>query len=80
MFAVMSLPTRLKAISHLQTRHERRLSALQRGASAALPEFDFPYSNRSALEVSDVERTGTALRGITGNRLTYRPTNQARHA
>lgn len=34
-------------------------------------EFDFRYSNRSALGVEDAERAGTALLGIIGKRLTY---------
>lgn len=37
-----------------------------------LAEFDFRYSNRSALGVEDGERTNRALRGIVGKRLTYR--------
>lgn len=37
-----------------------------------LSEFDFRYSNRSALGVEDVERTERAVRGIIGKRLTYR--------
>ena len=45
-----------------------------------LVEFDFRYSSRAALEVGDVERTDTALKGIQGKRLTYRRTNEARHA
>jgi transposase-like protein len=35
-------------------------------------EFDFRYSNRSALGVEDRERAGKALSGIVGKRLTYR--------
>ena len=35
-------------------------------------EFDFRYSNRSALGIEDAERTDLALRGIVGKRLTYR--------
>lgn len=35
-------------------------------------EFDFRYSNRSALGIEDEERTDIALRGIVGKRLTYR--------
>ena len=38
-------------------------------------EFDFRYSNRVKLGVDDVQRTATALRGIVGKRLTYRPPN-----
>ncbi|HEV2562425.1 MAG TPA: IS1595 family transposase [Rhizomicrobium sp.] len=44
-----------------------------------LAEFDFRYSNRAALEISDAERTKTALKGIQGKRLTYRRTNEASH-
>jgi transposase-like protein len=37
-----------------------------------LSEFDFRYSNRVALGVSDEARAEKALQGITGKRLTYR--------
>jgi hypothetical protein len=37
-----------------------------------LSEFDFRYNHR---ELTDWERTTTALRGIEGKRLTYRPSN-----
>ncbi len=37
-----------------------------------LAEFDFRYSNRSALGVNDADRTTNALRGIVGRRLLYR--------
>ena len=37
-----------------------------------LAEFDFRYSNRSALGVEDGERAAKALKGIEGKRLTYR--------
>ncbi|MCA3559684.1 MAG: IS1595 family transposase [Aestuariivirga sp.] len=37
-----------------------------------LAEFDFRYSNRSALGVGDEARADRALRGIVGKRLTYR--------
>jgi transposase-like protein len=37
-----------------------------------LSEFDFRYSNRVALGVDDEMRSGLALRGIAGKRLTYR--------
>jgi transposase-like protein len=40
-----------------------------------LAEFDFRYSNRSALGVEDQERASRALLGITGKRLTYRGTD-----
>jgi transposase-like protein len=36
-----------------------------------LAEFDFRYSNRVALGISDVNRADILLRGITGKRLTY---------
>ena len=39
-----------------------------------LHEFDFRYSNRSALGVEDAERTTIALKGAKGKRLTYRRT------
>lgn len=45
-----------------------------------LAEFDFRYSNRAALEIDDNLRSATALKGIQGKRLTYRRTNEARHA
>jgi hypothetical protein len=45
-----------------------------------LAEFDFRYSNRAALEIDDQDRAKKALKGITGKRLTYRRTNEARHA
>lgn len=37
-----------------------------------LCEFDFRYNYRSALAITDVERTKIALQGIAGKRLTYR--------
>ena len=43
-----------------------------------LAEFDFRYSNRVALGVNDEARTGRALKGITGKRLTYRDTSRHR--
>ena len=45
-----------------------------------LAEFDFRYSNRSALGIEDAERTNAALKGSTGKRLTYRRTGEAAHA
>lgn len=36
-----------------------------------MAEFDFRYSNRQALEVSDTVRADIALTGIVGKRLTY---------
>ncbi|MBE5073969.1 IS1595 family transposase [Erythrobacteraceae bacterium E2-1 Yellow Sea] len=44
----------------------------QRHLQRYLHEFDFRYSNRSALGIEDAERTDIALRGIVGKRLTYR--------
>jgi transposase-like protein len=41
-----------------------------------LAEFDFRYSNRSALGVEDAERTDRALKGAKGKRLTYETTRQ----
>jgi len=38
-----------------------------------LYEFDFRYSNRSALGVEDAERTTRAIKSAEGKRLTYRP-------
>jgi len=35
-------------------------------------EFDFRYNNRTALGVTDAQRTDNALKGISGKRLTYR--------
>ena len=40
-----------------------------------LAEFDFRYSNRAKLGVSDRERADKALKGIEGKRLTYRRIN-----
>jgi transposase-like protein len=42
-----------------------------------LAEFDFRYSERSALGVNDSERATKALQGIVGKRLTYRRINEA---
>ena len=39
-----------------------------------LAEFDFRYSNRAALDITDAERRDIALKGIVGKRLTYRRT------
>ena len=41
-----------------------------------LAEFDFRYSNRAALKVTDQERSEAVLRGIVGKRLTYRGTDR----
>ena len=40
-----------------------------------LAEFDFRYSNRAKLGVSDGERAARAIKGASGKRLTYRPAN-----
>lgn len=40
-----------------------------------LHEFDFRYSNRSALGIEDGERTSLAIKGGDGKRLTYRRVN-----
>ena len=45
-----------------------------------LAEFDFRYSNRSALGVSDLMRTHAMLRGSTGKRLTYRRVGEGANA
>ena len=42
-----------------------------------LTEFDFRYSERSALGVSDAERAEKAIKGASGKRLTYRRTGEA---
>jgi transposase-like protein len=42
-----------------------------------LAEFDFRYSNRSALGVEDAERVSRIAAGITGKRLTYRRVGEA---
>jgi hypothetical protein len=39
-----------------------------------LAEFDFRYSNRAKLGVNDTMRAETALKGISGKRLTYQRT------
>jgi transposase-like protein len=41
-----------------------------------LAEFDFRYSNRAKLGVTDGERTARAIAGARGKRLTYRQTNK----
>lgn len=43
-----------------------------------LAEFDFRYNERMALNVSDMERTAKAIKGIVGKRLTYRRTGEVR--
>lgn len=48
--------------------------------SRYLAEFDFRYSNRSGLGVTDTMRTEEALRMIAGKRLMYRRTDEAAYA
>jgi hypothetical protein len=43
-----------------------------------LNEFDFRYSNRIKLGITDDMRADKALEGIKGKRLTYRRTNEGR--
>lgn len=45
-----------------------------------LAEFDFRYNRRSALGVTDTERSEDIARGTTGKRLMYRSPNEAPHA
>jgi transposase-like protein len=45
-----------------------------------LAEFDFRYSHRAKLGVTDGERAALALKGIEGKRLTYRRTDETAHA
>lgn len=40
-------------------------------------EFDFRFNNRTALGISDAQRTDAALKGISHKRLTYRRINAA---
>ncbi|MBX9643227.1 MAG: IS1595 family transposase [Novosphingobium sp.] len=50
---------------HCQSQHLHRY----------LAEFDFRYSNRAALEISDTMRAAIALQGVKGKRLTYTAAN-----
>ena len=45
--------------------------------SRYLVEFDFRYSNRSGLGITDKMRADEAVRGVVGKRLTYRQPRQA---
>ena len=45
-----------------------------------LAEIDFRYSNRAAPEIDDQARAKKVLKGIVGKRLTYRRTDEVRHA
>ncbi len=47
---------------------------------AYLNEFDFRYSNRSALGIDDTERADRAIKGAAGKRLTYRQPRKSRAA
>lgn len=42
-----------------------------------MAEFDFRYSTRSALDISDSMRAALAVKGAVGKRLTYRHGLQA---
>ena len=48
--------------------------------SRYLDEFDFRYSNRSGLGVSDEQRTNMMLNATTGKRLTYRRPSEGANA
>lgn len=48
--------------------------------SRYLAEFDFRYSNREGLGVTDAMRADRMLKGATGKRLMYRPTGEGAHA
>jgi len=50
---------------HCNERHLHRYAA----------EFDFRYNTRTALGFNNEQRTEEAIRGIIGERLTYRTTN-----
>lgn len=41
-------------------------------------EFDFRYNHREKLGFNDADRTAAALNGISGKRLTYRRTGEAK--
>jgi transposase-like protein len=45
-----------------------------------LAEFEFRYNRRSALKVTDTERTQDLLRATAGKRLTYRRVGETAHA
>lgn len=45
-----------------------------------LAEFDSRYNRRTALGVTDSERSDDLIRGTTGKRLTYLQTDHAGHA
>lgn len=45
--------------------------------SRYLSEFDFRYSNREGLGISDTDRAAEAVRGVVGKRLTYHQPRQA---
>jgi hypothetical protein len=52
------------------------LSGLAVLALGRLHEFDFRYSNRSAMGIEDAERTTRAIKGASGKRLTDRLTGR----
>jgi len=45
-----------------------------------LAEFDFRYSNQSAVGIEDAARAEKALRGVEGKRLTYKISRQGTRA
>jgi ISXO2 transposase-like protein len=45
-----------------------------------LAEFDFRFNRRTALGVTDIERTKDVVRGAEGKRLTYRSPDKTAHA
>ncbi|MEQ1901488.1 MAG: IS1595 family transposase [Devosia sp.] len=55
-------------------------SVSEQHLSRYLKEFDFRYSNRSALGVEDTERAARALEGTVGKRLMYSQPRKAAHA
>ncbi|QXX73966.1 IS1595 family transposase [Methylovirgula sp. HY1] len=79
---IRSLPSREPFVIHTNT-IEGYFSIFKRGMKGIyqhcsekhlhryLAEFDFRYSNRIALGVTDVQRCGKALQGVVGKRLTY---------
>ncbi|RYG75078.1 MAG: hypothetical protein EON59_18580 [Alphaproteobacteria bacterium] len=81
-FAATSTATRSKAASEVLKRgligtyHDVPEAHLKR----YLVEFDFRHNRRSALKISDTERTDAALAGIGGKCLTYRRIGQGANA
>jgi transposase-like protein len=82
---------RLGGFMHINTA-ENFFSILKRGINGVyhqvseahlhryLAEFDFRYNNRTGLGVNDKERAEKAIKAMVGKRLTYRRTDEARHA